>query len=241
MAKEPTSKTRRPGAPAAKASPGGDPGAPEAREAPSPADAPAAEAAAMAPSGGQESVPEPPPVEFWTAILDNRLILTGWDMSNSVSEDRKAGIRVGPRVPMPETAKLEIGRVIWSPDRSRWTPKPWVALLGPDGLLIGYDQTGDRDGVPVPPNCDLAIGRYRYNARAGRFDAVEPEAAHIDELLHLDAVAALTMGMIALRDGKPLPEYTLEYLRKFEKMSSDGVGLKRLMDAPRKGKPDDAA
>ena len=43
-------------------------------------------------------------------------------------------------------------------------PARWKARLGPDGLLLGYDESGEGEGVNVPAGCDLTPGAYAFGS-----------------------------------------------------------------------------
>lgn len=96
------------------------------------------------------------------------------------------------------------------------------AQLDANGVLTGFVRLGDGapgadapDRVEVPLDCDLQPGRYRWNAAERRFDPISMEPA--ERLQGLDAVRAIALALVAIRDGKELPQYTLDWLDWYER------------------------
>src|SRR5690242_3533708 len=103
-------------------------------------------------------------------------------------------------------------------------PKQWVALLDKQGVLKGFDETGTATGIPVEPNCDLQPGKYRWEGETRTF-VPDMQAFKGRSIVSPDAISAIALALIAIRDGKPLPDYTLAWLSAWEK-SFDAKGLK---------------
>lgn len=106
-----------------------------------------------------------------------------------------------------------------APDSPPADPVPasepiWTALVDGTGLLTGFDETGQAEGVSVPVGCDLLPGKYRWDGKSWQpmlqaFDSKEISAP--------EDRSAIALALIAIRDGKPMPPYSMAWLAIFEK------------------------
>lgn len=101
-------------------------------------------------------------------------------------------------------------------------PKQWTAHVDNHGVLTGFDKTGEGPGIPVPADCDLEPFKYRWD---GEHFVPDMQAFKGKAIVAPDAMSAIALALIAIRDGKPLPDYTLAWLAAWEK-SFDAKGLK---------------
>lgn len=100
------------------------------------------------------------------------------------------------------------------------------AILDRFGVLKGYkratvaqadaENTGQMPGlVCVPDECDLTIGRYRFDAHHGRFDPLPP-ADPMKPDLPTDTLRAIWKGFMSLHEaGHEFPEETRAWLAAF--------------------------
>lgn len=96
--------------------------------------------------------------------------------------------------------------------------KKYVAVLNDEGVLTGYaetDKIDERLHVEVPCECDLQPEKYRWNRRTRRFEPISKKAP--------DAMLAIVAALTAIRDGKPLPKQTLEWLAWWEENKAKGA------------------
>lgn len=96
--------------------------------------------------------------------------------------------------------------------------KKYVALLDDEGVLTGYaevDAIDPRLHAEVLRECDLEPKKYKWNDRAARFDPIGTKAP--------DAMLAIIAALTAIRDGKPLPAETLEWLAWWEQNKVKGA------------------
>lgn len=92
-----------------------------------------------------------------------------------------------------------------------------IAQLDKNGLLVGYlkkDAAADGD-IVVPDNCDLALKQYRWDAARETFVPLAARARPLEAAP--DALHAIALALLAVRDGKPLPAQTLEWLAWYER------------------------
>jgi hypothetical protein len=89
--------------------------------------------------------------------------------------------------------------------------KQTVAVIDDSGLLTGFRKLHVAEGwkpaadqVPVPEDCDLAIGRYRWCAPAGAFLPVVPAAPA--GAAEPNAMRAMALEIAARAAGKPPPD-----------------------------------
>jgi hypothetical protein len=94
-----------------------------------------------------------------------------------------------------------------------------VALLDAEFTLKGY-ETVEGDGspsqyrIPFPGGCDLPPGKYRWDHDRGAFLPTRngPE----ESVQRPNVLKAIARGFMAVRDGKPLPKATLDWLKDYE-------------------------
>lgn len=97
-----------------------------------------------------------------------------------------------------------------------------VALLDDTGLLTGYDirtvpaeLIGAPGCVRVPEGCDLAPGKYRWNAVAGRFDPLPPNEPGQGPPPP-DATRAIWAGLRAMQQqGMEFPAETRAWIKAY--------------------------
>lgn len=95
------------------------------------------------------------------------------------------------------------------------TAATWWARLASDGTLLGFSKTRIEGAPEVPEHCDLAPGRYVWNAAERRFDprgrAVKPDqtAAALDLMMP----KALALTIQALARGEPPPAWCVTWAR----------------------------
>ncbi len=102
-------------------------------------------------------------------------------------------------------------------------PVKHYALLDPQGILVGYEESSEPPPPPfveLPGPGDLTPGKYRWDGE--RFVPIPKKSIASD--LPPDAVTAFALGFEAIRDGKPLPKTTLEFLAWWRK-SFDAKGV----------------
>jgi hypothetical protein len=104
---------------------------------------------------------------------------------------------------------------------------PLLARIDPDGFFLGVETVDalpspmPQDRVPLPDGHDLeeraAAGRApRWDAKAGSWHfLVPPTPEELVEQPH--ALRAIAKGFAAIRDGKPLPQETLDWLDWYER------------------------
>jgi hypothetical protein len=94
---------------------------------------------------------------------------------------------------------------------------PTIARLGPDGIYLGIrtvDSLSDGD-VPVPVDCDLRPGRYRWSSESRAF---EPLTLGPRQTLEIpNVLRALAVTIRSIRDGQPLPQEALEFVAWYER------------------------
>lgn len=90
---------------------------------------------------------------------------------------------------------------------------PYKAIIDRFGILMRYERTND-EGIPVPEDCDLVPGKYRWDGE--RFIPIM-QAFGKQTIDNPSTVAAIAEGFIAIRDRKPLPISTLEWLAAYER------------------------
>ena len=112
----------------------------------------------------------------------------------------------------PTNPENEVAETANEPEATP-APLPYKAVLDANGVLIGYERTSG-PGVEVPEDCDLIPGKYRW-AGAGFVPIME--AFDKNEVSSPSTLAAIAMGLKAVRDGKPLPGVTLKWLDDFDK------------------------
>jgi hypothetical protein len=104
-----------------------------------------------------------------------------------------------------------------------------LAVLDSAGVLTSYEQIEDDvledailpgSRILVPDGCDLAPGKYRWNGQT-----FIPIGANGQDMVaeELDTVRAITLALMAIRDGKPFPPETLKWLDWYEN-SFDNLG-----------------
>jgi hypothetical protein len=96
---------------------------------------------------------------------------------------------------------------------------PLIALLDKNLMLKGFEtvdqeEAPSRNRIPVPRDCDLKPGRYKWDADNGRFipTAASPENAVKEHHVLREVARAL----IAIRDGKTFPQSVLDWLADYE-------------------------
>lgn len=103
--------------------------------------------------------------------------------------------------------------------------KVTVALLDETGLLAGYDRRsvgpdwiGEEGCIHVPDGCDLAPGKYRWNAAGGRFDPLPPNEPPASEMLEPSSLRAIWLGFKALQEGgQAFPAETAAWIEAYGK------------------------
>lgn len=104
-----------------------------------------------------------------------------------------------------------------------------LAMLDDHGILTGFSEgTPGLDRIEVPDNCDLEVGRYRWNCAAKRFDPLprlDPWLAMPEETPEPDTLRAIARGFMAIRDNGlvALPPETLDWLDRYGR-SIDNAG-----------------
>jgi hypothetical protein len=99
------------------------------------------------------------------------------------------------------------------------------AHLDDEWTLVRFDSRPGERSVIVPANCDLKIGDWRWHADEGTFKLLprvlrgKPKNMIALELL---ATKAFALGLRAIRDGDPLPSYTLDWLAEWERTLDAG-------------------
>lgn len=96
------------------------------------------------------------------------------------------------------------------------------AILDPDGVYQGHEPVTEgfefRRGDPPPllPDCDLVIGRYRWDGKT--FLAIRDAGRH-DLLGEPHTLRAVARGFAALDKAQPglLPQETRDWLKWFAK------------------------
>jgi hypothetical protein len=95
-----------------------------------------------------------------------------------------------------------------------------VAVIDQSGLLTGFKTMHVADGwkpaagqVPVPENCDLVIGRYRWCAPQGAFLPIVPAAPAVD--VEPNAMRAIALDIKARDRGEPPPEESVKWAHWF--------------------------
>jgi len=103
-----------------------------------------------------------------------------------------------------------------------------LALLSATGVLLDY-RVVDEVPVPLPANailvpngCDHEIGCARWDATLRQWSIVAPPTPQ-EKVEAPDALRALALGFMAIRDGKGLPAETLAWLDAYAK-SFDFLG-----------------
>ena len=98
---------------------------------------------------------------------------------------------------------------------------PKVALLDDSGMLKGFRVVSKPKAVqtaaqvPVPDDCDLVPGRYRWDADRGAF---LPTGKATAAAAPTDALRAIWLGFRALKEqGIVLPEETLAWMASYAK------------------------
>ncbi len=103
-----------------------------------------------------------------------------------------------------------------------------LAILDDHAVFQGLETVDDFDGAPpsnrvaVSEHCDLVPGCAQWDAKQTTFHIIKPPAVRravpIEEQVRLMAT-----GLIALRDGKPLPADLLAWLSAYERLF-DSIG-----------------
>lgn len=95
-----------------------------------------------------------------------------------------------------------------------------LAILAADGTYLGIGDTlpADQVGpgqVAIPVDCDLAPGRYRWDAIKQTFLQIA-QANPLSDQPAPDALVAIALGFVATRKGgATLPEPTLRWMDAF--------------------------
>jgi len=84
------------------------------------------------------------------------------------------------------------------------------AVINAAGVLTGFSQSDQSSGIEVPDDCDLTPGRYRWDDAMRAFIPITAQQDSIKQ--EPDAIRAIYLGFSAIRDGKPLPQATLDWL-----------------------------
>lgn len=105
--------------------------------------------------------------------------------------------------------------------KAKEAKKQNVALIDGAGILIGYSKDSKAEGISVPDDCDLAPGKYRWEPKAETWLPLSPVESDPTDQPHI--LRAIARGFIAVRDEKPLPKETLDWLTLFEG-SIDNIG-----------------
>ena len=108
-----------------------------------------------------------------------------------------------------------------------------LAKIDPDGRFLGMETVDDlpasvpADRVLLPPGHDLeeqaargAHPRWDFDAKCWRFELPLTAEEQVEQPHALRAIAA---ALGAIRDGKPLPQETLDWLAWYER-SIDAQG-----------------
>src|SRR5690349_10659057 len=102
---------------------------------------------------------------------------------------------------------------------------PTVALLDTNFVFIGLEKVPapeemSQNRIPVPEDCDLRPGEYKWSHEKGRFipinDPLEKEAAKRE----VNIVKVVYRALEAIRDGKPLPKLVTSWMDEY-KVSMD--------------------
>lgn len=98
------------------------------------------------------------------------------------------------------------------------------ALLDESGVLVGFSDAVDAEGVEVPADCDLTPGRYRWAPDLATFLPVERT---VEDRLRtdVDALRAIHAGFKAIEAAGlvDLPDATRQWLRQFAR-TIDALG-----------------
>jgi hypothetical protein len=99
------------------------------------------------------------------------------------------------------------------------------AHLDDEGRLERFDGRPGERSIVVPAACDLKPGDWRWDAEAGAFKPL-PKVLRgkPKNLIALETLAtkAFALGLRAVRDGQPLPQYTLDWLAEWERTIDAG-------------------
>jgi hypothetical protein len=153
-----------------------------------------------------------PPVYVWPK-LDADRVVAAW------SREPIEGVPS-----MLESAAPQAGAIRYSADYSSFEAIMY-AHLSDEGVLERFDGRPGERSVVVPATCDLKIGDWRWDADAGTFTAlprVLRGKAKNQIALELLATKAFALGLRAVRDGEPLPQYTLDWLAEWERTIDAG-------------------
>ena len=93
---------------------------------------------------------------------------------------------------------------------------PYKAILDRFGIIQRYERT-DGEGIVVPEDCDLPPGKYRWDKEKGQFVPIMQAFGKPNAVDHPSAIAAIAEGFKAIRDGKPLPIITLDWIVAYER------------------------
>lgn len=183
--------------------------------------------------GRKKQAPEMPAPRMTVAVLDRAGVLKA---VREVEVDEVPATRAEQWVPVePETAawiRPKAGRVVW--DGALFQPRRRaVARLDHRGVLQGcaeqdWDAPVEPFTVALPDGHDMheKAGRYRWiddpaNPMGGAFHPLArpgtPERAAETLAERPEILAAIAKGFLAIRDGRPLPTATLDWLAEFEK------------------------
>jgi hypothetical protein len=160
----------------------------------------------------QAPAADAPPVYVWPQ-LDADRVVAGW------SHEPIEGV---PGI--VESDAPEAGTVRYAADYSYFEAIMY-AHLDAEGTLERFDSRPGKRSIVVPAACDLKPGDWRWHADAGQFKPLpkvlrgRPRNQIALEML---ATKAFALGLRALRDGQPLPRYTLDWLIEWEKTIDAG-------------------
>jgi len=99
-----------------------------------------------------------------------------------------------------------------------------MALLDDNGVLIGFSDKKGAKGIPCPHNCDLVVGKYRWDFDKKTF---LPFKSPTNEKISMegDTLYCIASALKAIRDGDEFPTDTSLWLdRYFSDFDSKGTG-----------------
>jgi len=101
---------------------------------------------------------------------------------------------------------------------------PTFAILDAAGVLQGFEKVPKKKWkpaagrVPVPDDCDLAPGRYRWDGEQGTFVPLAPKGSGDATTVDVPSIHAIALGFASLHNqGLVLHVEALAWLRAYER------------------------